>query len=244
MEKTKFNGMLLLDLTKAFDTVEHKILLAKLNQYGIRGVVNNFFESYLTNRSQGVIFHDNDLSKSNTHIDVPQGSSLGPLLFLLYKNDLPNCISSTLRLFADDTFILVKANTSIELEFLLNSELAKCNCWIVAYELTLNAAKSSAIVIKPKLHSPPVEMNLSCAAGSIKVVSSAKYLDVFIDDKLNFQERIKHLEKKVSRSVGILSKLKNYLPKHALFKLYYMIVHSNLLHGLIVWGNTHPIYLS
>ena len=87
-------------------------------------------------------------------------------------------------------------------------------------------------------------MNLSCAAGSIKVVSSSKYLGVFIDDKLNFQEHIYHLEKKVSRSVGILRKLKNYLPTHALFKLYYTLMHSHLLYGLIVWGNTYPTFLS
>ena len=87
-------------------------------------------------------------------------------------------------------------------------------------------------------------MNLSCAAGSIKVVSSAKYLNAFIDDKLNFQEHIRHLERKVSRSVGILSKLKNYLPTHALFKLYYPLVHSHLPYGLIVWGNTYPTYFS
>ena len=87
-------------------------------------------------------------------------------------------------------------------------------------------------------------MNHRFAAGSIKVVSSAKYLDVFIGNKLNFQEHIKHLEKKVSRSVGILSKLKNYLPTHALFKLYHTLVHSHLLYGLVVWGNTYPTYLS
>ena len=240
MENKKFAGLLLLDLTKAFDTVQHKILLKKLNHYGIRGVVNNFFESYLTNRSQAVIIHDNHSSQSNIDIGVPQGSSLAPLLFLLYLNDLPNCISSTPRLFADDTCILVKANTSNELKYYLNYELEKINDWIVVNKLTLNAAKFSAIIIKPKLHSPPVEMNLSCAAGSIKVVSSAKYLGVFIDDKLNFQEHIKHLEKKVSHSVGIISKLKNYVPTHALFKLYYTLVHSHLLYGLIVWGNTYP----
>ena len=87
-------------------------------------------------------------------------------------------------------------------------------------------------------------MNLRCAAGSIKVVSSAKYLGVFINDKLNFQEHIKYLEKKFSRSVGILSKLKNYLPAHALFEPYYTLVHLHLLYGLIVWGNTYPTYLS
>ena len=212
--------------------------------YGIRGVVNNFFESYLTNRSQAVIIHDNHSSKSNIDIGVPQGSSLGPLLFLLYINGLPNCISSTSRLFANDTCILVKANTSNELKYSLNYELAKINSWIVANKLTLNAAKSSAIIIKPTLHSSPVEMNLSCAAESIKVASSDKYLGVFIDDKLSFQEHTKHLEKKVSRSVEILSKLKNYLPTHTLFKLYYTLVHPHLLYGLIVWRNTYPTYLS
>ena len=165
MENKKCTGLLLLDLTKAFDTVQHKILLAKLNHYGIRGVVNNFLESYLTNRSQAVINHDNHSSKSNIDLGVPQGSSLGPLLFLLYINDLPNCISSTPRLFADDTCILVKENTSNELKYSLSYELAKINDWIVANKLALNAAKSSAIITKLKLHSPPVEMYLSCAAG-------------------------------------------------------------------------------
>ena len=83
-------------------------------------------------------------------------------------------------------------NISNELKYSLNYELEKINDWIIANKLTLNAAKSSTIVIKPKLHSPPVEMNLSCATESIKVVSSAKYRGVFIDDKLNFQEHIKH----------------------------------------------------
>ena len=158
-----------LDSTSA---VQHKIVLAKLNQYGIRGVVNNFFESYLTNRSQAVIIHDNHSSKFIIDIGVPQGSSLGPLLFLLYINDLHNCISSASRLFADDTCILIQAYTSNELKYSLNYELAKINGWIVANKLALNAAKFSVIIIKPKLHSSPVEMNLSCAAGSIEVISS------------------------------------------------------------------------
>ena len=86
---------------------------------------------------------------------------------------------------------------------------------MVANKLTLNKPKSNDIILKPKLHSQPVKINLSCAAETIKAVSSAKYFGVLIDDKVNFQEHIKHSEKKVSRSVGILSKLKNYLPEHA-----------------------------
>ena len=130
------------------------------------------------------------------------------------------------------------------MKYSLNSELAKVSSWIVANKLTLNAAKPSAIIIKPKLHSPPIEINLSSATGSIKVVSSVNYLGVLIADKLNFQEHIKHLEKKFSRSVGILSKLKNYLPNHASFKLYYRLVDSHLLYGLKVWVDTYSTYLS
>ena len=102
----------------------------------------------------------------------------------------------------------------------------------------------AAIALKPKLLFPPVEMNVSCAAKSIKVVSSAKYLGVLIDNKLNFEDHIKHLEKEVSPSEEIPTKLRNYLPEHALFKLYYMLIHSHLSYGLIVSGNTYPTYLS
>ena len=106
VENEKFTGLLQLVLTKAFDTVQQKIFFTKLNHYSIRRVVNNYFELYLTNRSQTVIIHDNHSLKSSIDIWVPQGSFLGPLS-ILYLNDLPNCISSTSQLFADDTCILV-----------------------------------------------------------------------------------------------------------------------------------------
>ena len=99
VENEKFNGSLPLDLTKAFNTVQHKILLAKLSHYDFWGAVNNFLESYLTNRSQTGIIHDDHSSKSNINIKVSQGSSLGSLQFLLHINDLFNCISSSPWLF-------------------------------------------------------------------------------------------------------------------------------------------------
>ena len=171
VEYKKFTGLLLLDLTKAFETVQHKILLAILHHYGIRDVVNNFFESFLANQSQTGIIDDNHSSKSNIDKGVPQGSSLRQLLFFLKINDLPNCIRSTTRLFVHDTSILVKVNTSNELEYCLHSELAKGNSWIVDNKLpvTLNAAKSNAIILQLKLQSPPADMNLNrlnCAARS------------------------------------------------------------------------------
>jgi len=107
-------------------------------------------------------------------------------------------------------------------------ELTKVT-WLIANKLTLNTAKSKAIIISPKLNSPTIEMDINCPLGIIKSVKSAKYLGVTLDEKLNFMSHIKTLEPKIARSVGILSKLKYYLPESALLKLYYS---SNLNYGL------------
>ena len=102
--RDRYTGLILLDLAKAFDTVNHNILLKKLDHYGLRGLVNDFFFcSYLTDRRQFVSIHNSNSSLKPIHVGVPQGSNLGPLLFL-YINDLPNCVESVPSLLADDTF--------------------------------------------------------------------------------------------------------------------------------------------
>ena len=178
------------------------------------------------------------------NIGVPQGSNLGPLLFLLFINDLPNCLESVPRLFADDTCLQVCAPSVEQLELKLNSELTKICKWMSANKLTLNASKSQALIISPKLKCSPVYLNLQCPAGTIKSVNNAKYLGITLDNRLNFHEHIKITETKVARSVGILSKLKYYLPESAMLQLYYSLVHSQLIYGVAVWGNTFPSYLA
>ena len=238
-----YTGFGLLDLAKAFDTVNHNILLKKLDHYGIRGIVNDFFRSYLTNRRQIVSISNSNSSLKFINVGVPQGSNLGFLLFLLFINDLPNCLESVPRLFADDTCLQVCAPSVEQLELKLNSELTKICKWMFANKLTLNASKSQALIISPKLRCSPVCLNLRCPAGTIKSVNNAKYLGITLDNRLNFREHIKITETKVARSVGILSKLKYYLPESAMLQLYYPLVHSQLMYGVAVWGNTFPSIL-
>ena len=146
-----FTGLVFLDLAKAFDTVNHNILLKKLDHYGIRGTVNDFFRSYLTNRSQFVSINNSISSLMSINVGVSQGSTLGPLLFLLCINDLPNSVKNVPRLFADGTCLLVGAPFVVHLENQLNSELIKIFNWLVDNKLTLNTFKSCALVITQNL---------------------------------------------------------------------------------------------
>ena len=145
----KFSGLIFLDIQKAFDTVDHNILIAKLEHYGIRGIAKNLFESYLQNRQQFVAL-DDESRLYTTNWGVPQGSTLGPLLFLIYINDLINCTSVTPRLFADDTCLCFSSPNPENLQEIINSDLKIVSDWITANKLRINAQKSSALIISPK----------------------------------------------------------------------------------------------
>ena len=136
IENKLYTGLVFLDLTKAFDTVNHSILLYKLEHYGIREIVNNFFGSFLTNRNQYV--NNTNSSLKSIDIGVPQGSILGPLLFLIYINDIPNSVKCTPRLFADDTCLLMGAPSTTILKTQLKDDLNNICNWISANNLTLN----------------------------------------------------------------------------------------------------------
>ena len=149
IDSGKFGCGIFIDLKKAFDTVNHKILLTKLEHYGIRGNLLNWFESYLTNRKQYVFYNGVSSDIASFSCGVPQGSVLGPLLFLIYINDLPN-ISEKLSffLFADDTNIYYESNSLIELEKTVNKELKLLSAWLNLNRLALNVSKTNFVIFR------------------------------------------------------------------------------------------------
>ena len=127
-------------------------------------------------------------SMKNINLGVPQGSSLGPLLFMLYINDFPKCVASSPRFYADDTCLVIAAKGIDEMENCAKSEVRKIESWMLSNKFTLNALKTNLIIINSKLSSPLVDLNISCKTGVSKSVQSSKYVGVIFDNKLNFKE--------------------------------------------------------
>ena len=146
----KYGCGIVIDLRKAFDTVNHTIFLRKMEHYGVRGVALEWFKSYLNNRKKYVYITGETSQLKEVTYGVPHGSVLGPLLFLIYINDLPN-ISKVFHffLFADDTNIYYEAESPKKLELVMNTELGKLNTWLVVNRLSLNIDKTNFIVFHP-----------------------------------------------------------------------------------------------
>ena len=186
LENNKISCCVFLDFAKAFDTVDHKILIKKLDYYGIRGTAQEWFKSYLSDRTQRVSI-SGQLSKDLTiNYGVPQGSVLGPLLFLLYINDIP--ISSkflNFHLFADDTSIFYADKDVNKLETTVNNERQNVSDWLIANKLTLNLTKSTFLLILPSQKKLNRSVELKLNNEKLKEVNEEKYLGVLIDSKLN-----------------------------------------------------------
>ena len=188
-----------LDFKKAFDTIDHDILLKKLFKYGIRGKAYNWIKSYLENRLQYVSFNDNYSSKLPITCGVPQGSILGPLLFILYINDIANISSDILPiLFADDTNLFFKGSNLQSVIDKINSELIKINEWLKANKLSLNTDKTNFMIFSSSTHNDVMtNANVKINNTDISRVYSTKFLGVIIDSKLNFAEHINMIKNKV-----------------------------------------------
>ena len=141
-------AVVFLDLKKAFDTVDHNILISKLSAYGIRGTSIEWFKSYLSERNQKCFLNGSLSSNRVLSCGIPQGTILGPLLFLLYINDLPNCLMhSQPRMYADDTHLTHAGNSVDSIELNLNEDLASISEWLTANKLTLNKSKTEFMII-------------------------------------------------------------------------------------------------
>ena len=228
-----------IDLRKAFDTVNHSILLKKMEHYDIRVIALNWFTSYLSDRKQYVSVNGHTSEYLNISCGVPQGSVLGPLLFLICINDLPN-VTRHLRfyLFADDTNIYFEAKDLETLQKIMNRELRHVKKWLEANKLALNIENTNFVVFRSlakKLSEPII---LKFGRKKITCANHVKFLGVLLDETLSWRSHLVELSRKLARSVGIFYKLKHYVPLDALIFIYYALVYLFLTSGIVVWGAT------
>ena len=229
-----------IDLKKAFDTVDHKILLSKLQCYGIRGLALDWIKSYLANRGQYVCYNNSNSELKNIKCGVPQGSILGPVLFILYINDMCE-VSKLLNiiLFADDTSIFYLTRNIVDITCTVNNELEKLDIWFRVNKLSLNMNKTNFIMFTNKKQLRPT-VNIVLNGKNIEQVSHTKFLGVIIDENLTWREQIKTVETKVSKSIGVLYKTKDVLDIQSLRTLYQSLVEPYKSYCCEMWGNTYP----
>ena len=244
IDNKEFGCGIFIDLKKAFDTVNHSLLLKKLDHYGIRGNVNNWFQSYLSQREQFVTINGYKSVSLPVTCGVPQGSVLGPLLFLLYINDLPNT-SNLLKfhLFADDTNIYFSSKNLDAIQQTLNNELQAVSDWMNCNRLALNIKKTNFILFHSKQHKPYQPFNIKINDINIEQVFSLKYLGIIFDSNLTWKSHINNLCLKLSKTVGILSKVRYFVNIDILVMLYYSLIYPFLIYGVQIWGLTYPTYL-
>jgi Reverse transcriptase (RNA-dependent DNA polymerase) len=242
IENNEYAVGIFFDLAKAFDTVDHNILLCKLETYGIRGMQLNWFASYFDNRLQCVCCNGAFSELKVINFGVPQGSNLGPLLFLIYINDLPN-VSSVLFfiLFADDTNVFYSHGSLQTLFEIVNAELSLAADWFCANKLTLNLDKTNFIIFKSHRKIGPLDNQMSLYINDVPItqVTSTKFLGVYVDHHMTWKEHIKNISIKIAKNVGILARVSFLLPPPIRMKLYYSLVYPYLAYCNIVWASTY-----
>jgi len=236
LERGFITCTILCDLSKAFDTIDHDVLLWKLNNFfRIRGLPLKLLASYLQGRQLYTVIDDCTSTTLNITQGVPQGSSLGSLLFAHYINDLPSKTKLTPTLFADDTVISISGSNSTELQSIVNTELEKVNEWLHFNKLSLNYSKTSYMIASRK-NNQLTDFNVKINDKTITRKTCVKYLGVFIDDKLPWSNHIAYLENKLSRSVGLFYRIHQYLSDSALKSLYFSFVYVHLQFAIGAWG--------
>jgi Reverse transcriptase (RNA-dependent DNA polymerase) len=227
-----------IDLQKAFDSLDHSILLSKLEFYGIRGIVLKWFTSYLKDRSQYVVYNKVCSSLKPITYGVPQGSILGPMLFILFINDIANCSHLLYPiLFADDTNLLLSDVDCNSLIAKLNPELIKLSSWFCANKLTLNVTKTNYMLFGVKrTHNVGINFKVVIDGKIIDRVSTVKFLGVQLDDDLNWKAHVDYISLKIAKSLGAMNRVKYILNNVALRTLYNSLIHPYLSYCIILWG--------
>ena len=231
-----------LDFAKAFDTVNSNILISKMEHYGIRGVCLNLFKNYLANRQQCTEINGTISDIEITKCGVPQGSILGPILFLIYINDIVNS-SKLLKfyLFADDTTLFYSSKNKAGTEDIVNREIGKVTNWLISNKLSLNIKKSCYLtfsLVKRHQH-----INIKINNQPIEEKSYTKYLGVIIDNKLTWKDNIKYINCKLRKGTGILYKIRDFVPRNIMTSLYFSFIQPYVDYNILNWSATNKTNL-
>ena len=243
LEKKKYVLGIFIDLSKAFDTIDHDQMIYKLSHYGIRGTTNDLLKSYLTNRFQYTDCLGEKSEKLKVEYGVPQGSVLGPLLFLIYINDIINCSNQQLGefvLFADDTNIFVSGKTLSEAYSKANILLRSLDRYMTTNKLHINMTKCCYMIFRPTqrlVDQPDADYKLTINNCEIKHVLFTKFLGITIDEKLSWEQHITELKRKLYYSISTLSRIRHFIPNQLHKDLYYTLFESNISYCISSWGN-------
>lgn len=244
LDQRHLAGTVFLDLSKAFDSIDHNMLLNKLDYCGVRGLANQLIRSYLSNRYQQVVINETRSNARPIEYGVPQGSNLGPLLFLVFVNDLPNLnLYGKPRLFADDT-VLSYSSVSVErIVHLMKVDLERINRYLENNLLALNLKKTKMMIFRHSNANMFTVPQLCVDGQVIDEVSTYKYLGIFLDNKLRWDVHIRQIISQNAALCGILRKLAYSVPQHVLMKIYHAFIHSRYQYGITVWGSCCKTFL-
>lgn len=239
-----------MDLSKAFDKVCHKTLLKKLENYGVKGIVHKWIASYLSNRYQYVetnVVNDSYINKISSSLlkierGVPQGSILGPLLFLCYINDMPECITNSsknkLCMYADDSTLKISAKSKNELELESFGELGQIQQFLKDNELLLNVNKTTFMSFVTKQNRNKIEPNIMFESESILQVNNTNFLGLCIDENLSWDLHIEKLQRKINSGIFAIRRMSYFCSIDALKKIYFAYVHSLIAFGISLYGGS------
>ena len=238
MDEGKVTGAIFLDLKKAFDTVNHSLLLNKLKKFGIRDIELNWFKSYLNNRMQSVKVGSTLSDLEPINIGIPQGSILGPLLFIIFVNDLPDSVICKTVMYADDTSLLISSSDPLCLQNSLNLNMCRIASWFQKNHLTLNISKTKLMLFgTPQNLSKYQNISLIYDGETIERVDNFKYLGIVFDSHMTWSHHIDLIASNVSKRCGVIRRVKYYLPNYILKKLADSLVMPHFDYCSHVWSN-------
>ncbi len=224
-----------LDASKAFDRVWHKGLLYKLKQSGITGNLYKWFEDYLQRREQRVVIQGESSDTMHIKAGVPQGSILGPILFLIYVNDMPEGIESSIKLYADDTSIYSDHKVAQEANTVIRRDLERISKWSKQWKIKLNPDKTERLIISRKKNKTIPQLDMD--GIEVKTVSNHKHLGLIIQGNGKWTNQIKETVSKAKQRIDILRGLMYKLDRITLEKLYTTYIRPLLEYGNVVWTN-------